>query len=97
MLFTKIIDTQQSITTDITGQLPVTSNQRNKYLFVLYKYDRNSILVHPMKARTDKEFIRVFQDLCMHLTTRGLNPNYMQLDNDALSESQDLLKENRID
>ena len=82
-VFTKIIDPQQRIETDLTRRFPVTSNRGNKYLFILYEYDRNCILVCPMKNRMDKEFIRVFQDIYGHLTTRGLNPNYMQLDNDA--------------
>ena len=36
-----------------------------------------------MKNRTDKEFIRVFQDIHGHLTKRVLKPNYMRLDNEA--------------
>ena len=48
-VFTKIIDHKQKIATDLTGKLPVTSNRGNKYLFVLYNYDRNFILIRPMK------------------------------------------------
>ena len=62
-LFANIIDTQQRISTDLTGRFPVTSNWVNEYLFVLYEYDSNSILVCPMKAITNKEFIRVFKYL----------------------------------
>ena len=67
--YADIIDTQQWIATNITGRLQVTSNRVNKYLFILYEYDSNSILVHQMKKWTDKEFICVFQDLHGHLTT----------------------------
>ena len=45
-----------------------------------------------MKNKTDKEFIHVFQDLYGHLTTRGLKPNYIKLENDALPSFQDLPK-----
>ena len=76
-VFTEIIDTQQWIATDLTGIFPVTSNRGNKYLFILYNYDINCILVRPMKNRIDKELIRVFQDLHGNLTTRVLKPNYM--------------------
>ena len=82
-IFTKIIDPQQQITTYLTGRSSVTSSIGNKYLFILYDYDINCILVGPMNNRTDKEFIHVFQYLHVHLTTRVLKPNYIQLDNEA--------------
>ena len=37
-----------------------------------------------MKSITDKEFLRVFQDIHKHLTTRGLKPSYLILDNKYL-------------
>ena len=40
--------------TNLNDRLPVTYNQGEGYLLVLYEYDRNIILVHPMKARMDK-------------------------------------------
>ena len=76
-VFTKIIDPQEQIATDLTGRFLVTSNRGKKYLFILYDYDSNCILVRPMKNRTDKYFTRFFQDLYVHLTTRVLKPNYM--------------------
>ena len=74
-VFTKIIDTQERIATELTRRSPVTSNRDNKYLFILYNYDSNCIIVHPTKNRTGKEFIHVFQDLHGHLNTRILKPN----------------------
>ena len=76
-VFTDIINPQQWIATNLTRRFPVTSNRVNKYLFILYNYDSNCVLVLPMKNSIDKEFIRVFQDLHGHLTTRSLNSNYM--------------------
>ena len=96
-VFANIIDPQQRIATNLTGRFPVTSNRVNKYLFILYKYNSNCILVRPIKNRTDKEFIRVFQDIHGHLTTRGLKPNYMRLYNEALPAFQALIKDNCID
>ena len=49
-----------------------------------------------MKNRRDKEFVRVFHDLHGHLTARGLKPNCMQFDNEALPEFQTLMKEKCI-
>ena len=53
-VFAKIIDPQQRIATNITGRFPVTSNRGNKYLFILYNYNRNCILVRPMNNSMDK-------------------------------------------
>ena len=49
-----------------------------------------------MKNRTDKEFIRIFQDIHGHRTTRGLKPNYVRLDNEASPSLQYLLKDKCI-
>ena len=78
-VFDKIIYHQQRIATNLTGRLPVTSNRVNKYLFILYNYNSNCILVRPLKNRTDKLFIRVLQDLHGNLNKRGLKPNYMKM------------------
>ena len=94
--FDKIIDPQQRIATYLTIRSPVTSNRGNKYLFILYDYGSNCILVRQTKNRTDKEFIRVFQDLHVHITKRGLKLKYMQLDNDASPSFQALLKDKCI-
>ena len=83
IVFTKIIDHKRQIFTYLTGKSPVTSNRGNKYLFFLYDYDRNCILILPMKLRSDREFIQVFTDLHEHLITRGLKPAYMRLENEA--------------
>ena len=53
-VFTDIINPQQKIATNLTGQFPVTSNRGNEYLFVLYDTDRSIILLHTMKNRMEK-------------------------------------------
>ena len=58
VVFTKILDPKRQIATDLTGNPPITSNRANKYIFLLYDYVSNNILVIPMKARIDKDSIR---------------------------------------
>ena len=82
-LFTKIIDKNRKIGTDLKGKFPLTSSRGNKYLFILYKWDNNIILIRPMKAISDSNFVRVLKDLHEHLLTRGLNPLYIILYNEA--------------
>ena len=96
-VFAKIITLRKLIANDLTVRSPVTSKRGNKYLFILYENNSNIILVFPMKNSTDKEFIRFFQDMHGHQTAMILKPDYIQLDNEAYSEFQALLKENCID
>lgn len=35
---------------DLTGSFPFKSSRGNKYLYILYNYDSNAILVHPLKT-----------------------------------------------
>ena len=96
-VFTKVINHKWQIATDLTGKFPVTSNRVNKYIFVLYDYYSNCILIRPMNSRSDSEFIWAFTDIHEHLLTRGINPTYMRLDNEASPAFQGELKVNNID
>ena len=80
-VFANSINPQKWIPANLTRQLPETSNRGNKYLFVIYDYNSNSIFVRPMKARTYREFPRVFQDLHENLITWGLKSAYIHLFN----------------
>ena len=79
-VFTNINNPKRKTVTDLTLKFPVNSNRFKKYLFVLYDYNSNSILVRPTNARTGKKFIRFFKDRHENLLTRGINPVYMGLD-----------------
>jgi hypothetical protein len=71
------------IYTDLTGAFPVTSRKGNKYQLVLYDYDSNSILVKPVKTRSDNETLQAYDNLYKHLTDRGFKPQLNILDNEA--------------
>ena len=96
-MFTKIINHKRKIATDLTGKFPFTSNRVNKYLFVIYDYDSNCILICPMKSRAYSEFIQVFTDLHEHLLARRLKPSYMRLENESIPKFQIELKAKNID
>ena len=82
-VFIKTIKHRRQIETDLIGKFYVTSNRGNKYLFVLYEYDSNSILIRLMKAILDREFIRFFEYLHVHLLTTGIKPSYTRLENEV--------------
>jgi hypothetical protein len=59
-LYAATIDAGQ-IYTDQTGRFPVVSSKGNKYIMILYDYDRNTILANPIKDRTSPDLLRAFQ------------------------------------
>jgi hypothetical protein len=71
------------IYSDLTGRFPTTSLSGNKYILILYDYDRNIVLSAPMKNRGDKEMVRAFDFLIKSLIIRGLKPHLQCLDNEA--------------
>jgi hypothetical protein len=83
-VFPAIVDADTGkIFTDQTGKFPVTSSRGNKYVFVLYDYDSNAILVEPIKSRMQNELLRVYRKLTTHLRKRGLTPKLQRLDNEC--------------
>ena len=84
------------IATDIPGKFPITSKRGYKYMFVLYHYDSNAIIVRPMKNRSDEEFLRVYKDIIEYLKQKGLHPKIQRLDNEASDAYKQLIKEYNI-
>jgi hypothetical protein len=81
-VYAATIDAGQ-IYTDQTCIFPVVSSKGNKYIMILYDYDRNAILAQPIKDRTAPELLRDFQVMEQELVARGLKPKLMKLDNEA--------------
>ena len=69
--------------TDLTGRFPIRSKRGNKYIFVLYNWDKNSIIARTMKDRTDAKFVRVHDEIIKELTVKGVKPTTQRLDNEA--------------
>jgi hypothetical protein len=49
--------------TYLTGRFPQQSSSGNKYILVLYDYDSNSIIMHAMMNRSNKEIVAAFDAL----------------------------------
>jgi hypothetical protein len=82
---------------DLAGRFPTKSHSGNKYLLVLYDYERNSVLSAPMKNRGDKEMVSVFYLLIQSLIVSGLRPLLQRLDNKASLDLRDYLTDQGID
>jgi hypothetical protein len=81
-VYAATIDAGQ-IYTDQTVRFPVVSSKGNKCIVILYDYDSNAILAHPIKDRTAPELLKAFQIMEQILVARGIKPKLMKLDNEA--------------
>ena len=50
-----------TISTDLLGRFPFTSNLLNNYIFVMYDFESNTIQAKPIKSRTKSELVRGFE------------------------------------
>ena len=51
----------------------------------MYVYDCNSIVTTAMNNGSDKEIIRAFTELTGDFKSRGINPRFHSMDNEASS------------
>jgi hypothetical protein len=85
------------IYTDLTGRFPQQSSHGNKYILVLYDYDSNAILAHPIKNRSDTETLQAYETLIKILQQRGLTPKLQRLDNEASKALKTYLHDQQIE
>ena len=62
---------------------PHNFTKGGKYIYVIYVYDCNDILNIETKYRSDKETIRAFTFLTEYLKSRGIQPGFHFMDNEA--------------
>ena len=64
---------------------------------MLYNYDSNTILVHPLKNRSGPEIVRGHQHLFQRLRKAGSIPKLHCLDNEASNDLKNYLRDQGID
>ena len=95
--FAVLADTNEgTIYSDLTGQFPVQSYSGMNYIFVAYIYTINAIILRPMKNRTDKSMIAVFQDIYEYLKQRGCSPKLHVLDNECSKAVKQYIKSEQV-
>ena len=52
-----------TIYSDATGKFPVPSYHGNRYVMIIYVYNANTILVHPMENRKKETMVNTFTDV----------------------------------
>ena len=91
-----IIEEIGKIYTDQTGAFPILSSKGNRYIFILYHYDTNSILAEPIRNRTAGELVKAHDKLVKSLVQRGYSPKLHILDNEASQLLKEYNNESKI-
>ena len=81
---------------DLTGAFPYTSSRCNKYLYVMYDHDANSILVQPLKNRNAATIVQAWKTLFNRLTKHGHETKIFILDNEFSTELKNTLKSRNL-
>ena len=81
---------------DQTGAFPKISGSGNKYVFLFYNYNSNSIHVQPLKSRTATDIQKACQKTIQLLKKRGMKPILHTLDNEASKTLKEYLQEEQI-
>ena len=71
------------IYSNLCGRFPTTSSRGDKYIYVMYVYDCNSILTTATKNKINKEMIRAFTPLTEYLRIRGIHPGFHFMENES--------------
>jgi hypothetical protein len=96
-IFIKVVDHRETIYTDQTGALPIISRTGNRYQMVLCEIDSNSILVEPLRNRTEGELMKTYQKLVDRLKSYGIIPKHHILDNEASEDFKATILSNGMD
>ena len=71
---------------DLCGHFPITSSRVNKYIYVMYLYDCNTILTVAMQNISYKEMVRSFTELNEFLKNLRINPGFHFMNNEASTD-----------
>jgi hypothetical protein len=94
-IYAAVVDAGQMYI-DQTGRFPVISSKGNVSIMVLYEYYGNAIMAEPIKNNKAAELLRSFQVMEQKITSRGLKPKLMTLDNAASTLIKDYLHDQDI-
>lgn len=81
-IFTTMWETTERTYSDQTGAFPIESSRGNKYIFIMYSYDANAILVEPIKNRHARTITEAWIKCYKQLNMSGYAPQLHILDNE---------------
>ena len=80
----------------LTGKFVCPSTSGNKYIFILYHYDTNSIHARAIPSRTKQQLLAAYKSITQDLTKRGFKPRLHTLDNEISDMMKDYMDEQDI-
>ena len=92
----KIINFNDTISTDQTGKFSCMSSKQMNYILVTYSYDTNAILARPLKSKSSTELTTVIVKIHQYLTKRGYKPKHHWLDNEVSTKLLDTLQDMNV-
>ena len=85
-----------TISTNLPGQFPFTSNLLNNYIFIMYDFDSNNILGKPIKSRDKSELVGGFEMCYKELKEANITPILHLLDNEISTDLIAVIKAKNI-
>jgi hypothetical protein len=82
-----IIKISGMLSSNQSGQLPITSYTGNKYVVIFYIYDANFVKSVPLKSQSKEKFLRAYRLVYAYLTAQGFKLQLHRMDNKT---SQDI-------
>ena len=82
---------------DQTGKFPIVSSAGNKYLFILYDYDRSYITAVPIPSRTQFQLLNAYKTAIKLLQERGFKPKLQFMDNEVSKLLKEYMHKEHID
>ena len=85
------------ISTDLAGRFPFQSFKGNNYIFLLYDYDSNAILVTAIRSRQAKDILAGYERCYQRLTDAGITPILQRIDNEISDLLINSIKQKKLD
>ena len=76
---------------DPPGRFVVSSISGNEYILAIYDYDSNTIHAEPFVSRKTSSQIDAYKQILTVLTSYGLTPNLLTMDNEVSKTLVDFL------
>ena len=81
---------------DLTGSFPYTSSRGAKYLFIMYDYDSNAILIQPLKSKQGHEIKQAWVRLMNRVIKHGHILKHHVLDNKCSNDLKQAIRKQNM-
>ena len=81
---------------DLTGAFPYTSSRGAKYLFIMYDYDSNAILMQPLKSKQAHEIKQAWVTLTNRIIKNGHIIKHYVLDNECSHDLKQAIRKQNM-